>query len=91
MYLEALADLIGEKVDPTDDDHRMLHLLYAYLVRVKGDSLTMSDVHDAWSVWTILADRDREFVVPFDQLPTHVQEQDRTFAEALASVARSTS
>jgi hypothetical protein len=87
-YLEELAQQIALRVDAPEADQHLLHLVYALLVRVKGENITLSDVHDAWSVWTLAMHRDAGQVVPFDELDSDVQELDRPFAELLVQLAR---
>lgn len=51
-YLDADARLIRAFLPPglaTLDATHPLFLLYAVLLRAKGEAVTLSDVHDAWA------------------------------------------
>lgn len=91
-YLDELAAQIRAAVPPSklpDDDTRTLFRLYALLLLAKGTDVDAADVHNAWSVW--MADRDsaHESLVPFEDLPTSVTEEDEPYVAAIRSVARS--
>lgn len=71
---------------PNDGDS--LFLLYAVLLRTKGESVTAGDVHEAWVAWMELRGEEHESMVPFDDLTKEVQAEDLPFAEAIADAAR---
>jgi hypothetical protein len=90
-YLEKLADEVRREVPPSllpTGETETLFLLYALLVRVKGRSVTTSDVHDAWSAWMISHGRRHSSLVPFSALSSGAQVQDVPFVEAIGRVAR---
>lgn len=62
--------------------------LYILLVFVKGEDVTLKDVHDAWSVWKNRIRPDHHSLIPFDELSEAVQELDRKYAEGIAKVAK---
>lgn len=68
---------------PGEDD--ALLDLYLLLVLVKGDSVTLEDVHDAWAVWRFRTCPDHGSIVPFDQLTPSVQKLDQPYADAIAA------
>ncbi len=61
--------------------------LYTLLVLVKGEAVTVEDVHDAWSVSVRCTSPDHPSVVPFVDLPWAVQERDAKYAAAVRVVA----
>ncbi len=90
IYLDKLADRIKAEV-PNDalpaGDTRLLFLLYAVLARSKGQSVTGSDVHDAWVAWMSEQGKKHESMVPFAELPAEIQAEDGPFAAAIRRVA----
>lgn len=89
-YLDDLASLVKDALPsqvgiPEDSDQ--LFVLYALLVRVRGEATTDRDVHDAWSAWMTTKDPGHEALVPFEQLSPEAQRQDTPFAEAIRVVA----
>lgn len=86
MYLDAIADCIRSYV-PTDrlpqDNVEALFRLYAVLLQAKGGDVTKSDVHDAWSVWTATLIADHKSLIPYEDLPEDVQEEDQVFVDAI--------
>lgn len=75
----------GTEVPDEADD---LFLLYAVLMNVKGDQVTASDVHDAWTAWMELRGQDHESMKPFSELAKNVQAEDEPFATAIRLAAR---
>lgn len=71
---------LGER--PERDD------LYLLLVLIKGESVTLEDVHDAWSVWCARANPGHPSIVPFGDLSLEVQELDRKYMERIAAAAK---
>jgi hypothetical protein len=89
MYLDEIADRIRSHVPEESlprDNVEALFRLYAVLLRAKGPEVTQSDVHDVWSAWTSGRARDHESLVPYEDLPNDVQEEDRVFVEAIRRV-----
>lgn len=70
--------------------------MYALLVLVKGANITLSDVHDGWSIVMNFKEADPPYcyghdhksIVPFDHLPTETQERDRKYVDALIKIAK---
>ena len=94
MYLDDLAAKIranvpSEQIPAGDSDQ--LFRMYAILLRAKGTSVTLSDIHDAWSAWMISLDGEHESLVAFENLPKDVQEEDRVFATAVKLAAEQSS
>jgi len=89
-YLDADAELIrscvpegtGIPVDPEG-----LFVLYAVLMRAKGEGTQAADVHDAWSAWMPRTDPAHESIRPYDQLAPSVQEEDAPFLAAIHKAA----
>lgn len=70
--------------------------MYALLVLVKGTDITLSDVHDGWSMVMNFKEvnppycygHEHKSIVPFDQLSVETQERDRKYVEALIKIAK---
>lgn len=70
--------------------------MYALLVLVKGTDITLSDVHDGWSMVMNFKEanppycygHEHKSIVPFDQLSADTQERDRKYVEALIKIAK---
>lgn len=60
---------------------------YAVLVRAKGTSVTVKDVHDAWAAWMLDVDPGHPAIRPYEQLDAATQEEDLPFLMALQHVA----
>ncbi|WP_433622063.1 DUF7701 domain-containing protein [Nocardia sp. CA-120079] len=70
---------------PTDSD--FLFLIYAVLVRAKGELTTLEDVHDAWAAWMQTVKSDHDALVPFKDLARTVQDEDIPYLEAIRRTA----
>lgn len=71
-----------------------LQNVYALLVLVKGEDVTLKDVHDAWAVninqtWKIQNPGlgDHFSLIPFDQLSEEVKNKDQKFVDAIKKTA----
>lgn len=86
-YVDALARAIRAATPPellpNEPDTDALYRLYALLALVKGQAVTASDVHDAWSAWMLNRGESHDSVVPFDALAPETQAEDEPFAEAI--------
>lgn len=86
IYLDDIASAIRGHVPesrlPTGNATPLLRL-YAVLLRVKGQNVTSSDVHDVWSAWMAERDADHASLVPYDDLPKDIQEEDQVFVSAI--------
>ena len=80
------AELPGDAKPPPNSDG--LFVLYAVLMRAKGEGVTLADVHDAWSAWVLATQREHKSLVPFEDLDPATQEEDRPYAEAIRRAAR---
>ncbi|NUR04169.1 MAG: hypothetical protein HOY79_48990 [Streptomyces sp.] len=90
-YLRADAGLIRELLPsearpPSYADD--LFLLYAVLLRAKGEQVTAADVHDAWAAWAEARDPDHAALVPFDELSPAIQREDEPYVQAIQAAAR---
>lgn len=61
--------------------------MYALLVLVRGEEVTLKDVHDAWSVWKNQHRADHHSLIPFEQLSLEVQAMDDKYAKSIRIVA----
>ncbi|WP_278592621.1 RipA family octameric membrane protein [Marinobacter salarius] len=90
MYLADIAATIRSHIPegrmPGEDSEGLL-LLYATLLRVKGTSITNSDIHDAWAAWMAERDVTHISLIPYNELSEEVQEEDRVFATAVRKAA----
>ena len=89
-YIRELASEIRAKVDQSALPNEGLDELfysYAVLALTKGVEVTNEDVHDAWSAWATKYNPTSDSLVPFDQLPTSVQEDDTRFTKAIREVS----
>ncbi|MCW3039716.1 MAG: hypothetical protein JWM31_1621 [Solirubrobacterales bacterium] len=86
-YISRTADAIRTAAGD-DDGHDLLYLVYAVLALAKGEQVTASDVHDAWSAVAQYEGAAGGAVVPFAELPVALQERDEPFAEAVRAVSR---
>lgn len=90
-YLTEDADLIRaelpEEAQPPEDAEG-LFVIYAALMRAKGEAVTAADVHDAWAAWIINTQGAHESLVPFDSLGPDVQQEDLPYVEAIHRAAR---
>ncbi len=90
MYLDELAARIRAHVPPgrlPGDGAADLLRIYAVLLRAKGADVTLSDIHDAWSAWMSTRDNEHASLIAFENLPEHIQEEDRVFAVAVRRAA----
>jgi hypothetical protein len=83
-YVERIAGDLALHLPDCDTD---LLQLYALLALVKGTETTLTDVHDAWSIWRTQTRPEHPSIVPFNQLTGDVQQLDLKYAEAIRDVA----
>lgn len=84
-YVQKVIDQLDESLGGLPDE---LLDLYTLLAFVKGDIVTLEDVHDAWAIWKNRIRPDHKSLIPFDELTLEVQELDRKYADAIAAVKR---
>jgi hypothetical protein len=90
-YLSDDAALIRGSLPPEarpPSEADALFLMYAVLMRAKGEQVTASDVHDAWAAWQQSLDPDHPALVPFRELSPAVQEEDTPYVEAIHAATR---
>ena len=90
-YLRADAALIRELLPPQarpPAEADGLFLLYAVLMRAKGEQVTAADVHDAWAAWMDNRDPGHTALVPFDELSLATQREDEPYVQAIQAAAR---
>lgn len=89
-YIDELAQAIRRATPPEllpdEPDLDALYRLYAVLALVKGQAVTASDVHDAWSAWMLNRGESHASVVPFEHLPPDTRFEDEPFAAAIRKV-----
>ena len=70
--------------------------MYSLLVLTKGENITLSDIHDGWSMVMNFKEtnppycygHEHKSLVPFDQLSPETQARDEKYLKALKQVAR---
>jgi hypothetical protein len=90
-YVSTIAMTIRQNVSPKlmpKGDVDLLFLFYAVLALTRGESATAKDVHDAWTAWMTARGEEHNSMVPFDQLPECVKDEDEPFLRAIRTVAR---
>lgn len=70
------------------DQSDALFLIYAVLVRAKGQLVTNSDIHDAWAAWMSTQNPDHEALRPYSDLDTETRKFDAPFTSAVRAAAR---
>jgi len=89
-YLDDDAQLVRSALDPgvtPPPKSDYLFILYAVLMRAKGASVELADVHDAWAAWTILNDADHRSLVPFEALDLATRTEDEPYLRAIQKAA----
>lgn len=70
-----------------------LQNVYAILVLVKGEDVTLKDVHDAWSVninqtWDHAQYGNHRSLIPFDELSKEVQDKDQNYVDGIVATTK---
>jgi hypothetical protein len=89
-YIEQVAADIRTEIPASALPHGNVNDLlnmYAALAFAKGVDVTASDVHDVWSAWQIKHDPSHVHLIPYDQLPSSVQQQDAVYVLAIRKAA----
>lgn len=89
-YLMKVADEIRREVPAQalpDGETGDLFVIYAVLMLTKGVSVDREDVHNAWTAWMLWRGESHESMVPMDQLPEDVRQEDDVYVKAIRSVA----
>ncbi|MFK4037015.1 hypothetical protein ACI2LC_14580 [Nonomuraea wenchangensis] len=90
-YLDDDAALVRRMLADTaqpPSDAELLFLLYGVLLRVKGDKVSASDVHDAWTVWMQVRNPNHPALLPYDELDLETRMQDLPYMQAIRQAAR---
>lgn len=83
-YAQTVIDRINTELPGLAPD---LATLYALLALTVGQSVTLADVHDAWSVWRTRTRPDHPSLVPFGELSPEVQDLDQQYRDGIHRVA----
>jgi len=87
-YIDEIAKRIEASLDskdrPKSNGHE-LYRLYALLALVKGRDVSLSDVHNAWSVWISASQPEHPALIPFEDLNEEQRMQDAPYAAAIRS------
>ena len=91
-YIDELVEMVGKA---TGVKSKETLKMYSLLVLIKGEDITLEDVHDAWSVMMNFKPYNPPYlghehpsIVPFDQLSYETQMKDKKYADALIKVAK---
>ena len=92
-YIDRVVDMVEKE---TGLKSKQTIRYYALLVLVKGEDITLSDVHDGWSMVMNYKEsnppycygHDHKSIVPFDELSKETQDRDIKYVEALRKIAR---
>lgn len=92
-YIDRVTDMVAQE---TGLKSKMLINYYSLLVLIKGEDVTLSDIHDGWAMNMNFKEpnpphcygHDHYSIVPFDQLSEACQNKDIPYMEALHRVAR---
>jgi hypothetical protein len=93
-YLDEDADLIRSLLSAEAEppaDSQGLFLLYAVLMRAKGEQTSLSDVHDAWAAWQLQKDPFHACLVPFTELDEQTRPLDVPYLHAIHAASRTRS
>lgn len=89
-YIDAMADQIEKSLASElrpKTNAKSLYRAYALLALVKGQEVTLENVHDAWSSWKAATDPGHESIRPFIELDQQTREKDRPYLDAIQIVA----
>ena len=92
-YIDRVVDMVEKE---TGLKSKQTIRYYALLVLVKGEDVTLSDVHDGWSMVMNYKEsnppycygHDHKSIVPFNELSKETQDRDIKYVEALRKIAR---
>jgi len=82
-YIQKVRNRLSLKIDVESE----LLDLYTLIIFLRGTSVTLEDIHDAWSIWRTNTKPDHSAIIPFDELSLEVQELDREYAVAVKDIA----
>jgi len=91
-YIDEITNKVAER---THIRNKYLVRLYALLVLVKGEDITLEDVHDAWSMdmnfkpqTDYCYGHEHLSIVPFNELCMGIQNKDQKYVDILRSIAK---
>lgn len=92
-YIDEVCSAVAQE---TGLKSKMLISYYSLLVLIKGEDVTMSDIHDGWSMNMNFKEpnpphcygHEHLSIVPFNELSKECQEKDRKYLDALKRVAK---
>lgn len=95
--METYIDKVVKRVEEeTKLKSKQLVRYYSLLVLIKGEDVTLEDIHDGWSMNMNYREsnppycygHDHRSIVPFNELPKETQDKDVKYLEALKKVAK---
>lgn len=91
-YIDKITNAVAER---TRIKNKCLVRVYALLVLVKGENITLKDVHDAWAMdmnfkpqTDYCYGHEHLSIVPFDELSVETQNKDKKYVDILRSIAK---
>ncbi|MBR0542468.1 MAG: hypothetical protein IJK26_09765 [Clostridia bacterium] len=91
-YIDKITNAVAER---TRIKNKYLVRVYALLVLVKGEDITLKDVHDAWAMdmnfkpqTDYCYGHEHLSIVPFDELSVETQNKDKKYVDILRSIAK---
>lgn len=95
MKVTYIDEITNKVVERTHIRNKYLVRLYALLVLVKGEDITLEDVHDAWSMdmnfkpqTDYCYGHEHLSIVPFNELCMETQNKDKKYVDILRSIAK---
>ncbi|MGW8535776.1 DUF7701 domain-containing protein [Rhodococcus qingshengii] len=89
-YIDSVARKIELSLKPEDrpqENAQQLYRLYALLAMSKGSATTLTDVHNAWSIWMLEQEPCHPAIREFSHLEKTKQTEDEPFLEAIKAVS----
>jgi hypothetical protein len=95
--METYIDKVVKRVEEeTKLKSKQLVRYYSLLVLIKGEDVTLKDIHDGWSMNMNYREsnppycygHDHRSIVPFNELSKETQDKDAKYLEALKKVAK---
>lgn len=90
-YIDKLADRIEQSLSMDlrpKTDAKSLYRLYALLALVKGQDVTLENVHDSWSLWKSQTNPQHPSIVPFADLDSETQALDLPYVSVIRQTAK---
>lgn len=97
-YIDEVVDTIQYIAEKGSHNRRSVRInnylarYYAMIVLIKGENITLKDVHDAWAMnqnySPVGYGHEHKSIVPFEELSKETQDKDEIFVQILKEVVR---